>query len=97
MEALNVQTPAARTTDPVTSHQAAQHMDQTGKRASQQREVLAAVREHPGLTSAELARATGLDRYMLARRLPELAPAAVKGDPQRCQVTGRHAMTWWPK
>lgn len=95
MEALNVQTPAARNSDPLTSHMAAQHMNHTGARAKQQQEVLAAVRKHPGMTSSELAQATGVDRYMLARRLPELAPAVVKGEARKCQVSGRQAVTWW--
>ena len=60
--------------------------------------ALDAVACHPGLTSNELARATGLDRYMLARRLPELCDhdRVVRGDPRRCEVSGRKAATWWP-
>lgn len=59
---------------------------------------LAAVVAHPGRTSQELCEDTRLDRYVLARRLPELREAGKvrNGDNVRCSVTGRNAMTWWP-
>jgi hypothetical protein len=45
----------------------------SGVAADQRARVFAAVMAHPGWTSAELAgAATGLDRYQVARRLPEL-------------------------
>jgi hypothetical protein len=42
--------------------------------------------------------ATDLDRYMLARRLPEVVCAGLvrKGESKHCNVTGRLALTWWP-
>lgn len=93
-----VETPAARKTDPVTSHLAAEYHTRSGDRARQQAQTAEAVRLHPGHTSQELAQLTGLDRYMLARRLPECVTAGrvTKGSTQRCSVTGRLALTWWP-
>jgi len=93
-----VETPASRATDPVTSHLAAEQHTASGARAHQQRQALAAVRQFPGRTSFELAMVTDMDRYMLARRLPEVETAGevVKGHPKRCSVTGRQAVTWWP-
>ena len=46
----------------------------------------------------ELARLTGLDRYLLARRLPEAvtAGAIVKGQQRVCSVSDRLALTWLP-
>lgn len=98
--------PKARRTDPVTSHLAADHAEQAGIIGRQQEIVAELVRKHPGNTSAELAwseDAQGLDRYAIARRLPELArqtqerPALVKqGDKRICSESGRLAVTWEP-
>jgi len=91
------QTPAARRTDPVSSHLAAEAMDASGRRASQQHRVLRAVRRYPGRTSAELAELIGMDRYAVARRLPELEPRHVEKGPIRiCEARGTRATTWWP-
>jgi hypothetical protein len=56
----------------------------------------------PGSTSRELAEFSGRDRWQIARRLPEAARlkksrAVYKGRPRACQVTGRMALTWWPR
>ncbi len=92
----DVRTPAARATDPDTSHAAAAAVTKSGVRAHQQRQVLAALREWPGCTSAELARHACMDRYAVARRLPELVPAfAFQGATRRCACSGRPAVTWW--
>jgi len=93
-----VETPAARNSDPVTSHLAAEEITASGKRAHQQHQAVAAVRANPGCTSFELALKCDLDRYMLARRLPEVVLAGLvrKGEPKHCSVTGRLALSWWP-
>lgn len=104
---LLTDTPRARRSDPVTSHRAAERIKGIGALAQQQHLVLAWVREHPGLTSAELAQlmARRQDgdpalwskyRPMIARRLGELVPAHLKRGPQRrCLVTGSPSITWW--
>lgn len=91
-------TPAARNTDPETSHLAAEENTRSGRRAVQQHAVLAAVMAQPGLTSRELAQAAGMDRYVVARRLPELEAAKIvrKGGARECRVSKRRAVTWWP-
>lgn len=88
----------ARATDPHTSHLAAAEIVASGARAEQQRQVLTAVRAMPGSTSAELAQAFELDRYTVARRLPEIerSGAIRRGDARRCDANGRTALTWWP-
>lgn len=93
-----VATPAARRTDPESSHQAAEIHTLSGKRAHQQDQAAAAVRKFPGRTSFELATCTDLDRYMLARRLPECETAGRvrRGAQRACSVTGRLAMEWLP-
>lgn len=90
--------PIARETDPETSHLAAEEVTTSGRRAVQQHAVLAAVMAHPGLTSRELAQAAGMDRYVAARRLPELEAAkrVRKGEARECRVSKRLAVTWWP-
>lgn len=96
---MRIATPAARNTDPITSHIAAEEHTASGKRSHQQAQCAAAVRAHPGHTSFELAMLTRLDRYMLARRLPEceLAGTVRRDDPKHCDVTGRLAITWRAK
>ncbi|WP_457320457.1 winged helix-turn-helix domain-containing protein [Stenotrophomonas sp. P5_B8] len=88
----------ARSTDISTSHEAAARVVSSGLQAFQQDRAASAVKQHPGMTSMELAKATGQDRYMLARRLPELLEdgRAWRGPKKPCQVSGRSACTWWP-
>ena len=93
-----VETPLARASDPITSHIAAAEHTASGNRARQQHQTIAAVRAYPGRTSQELAQLTRLDRYMLARRLPECVTAGAvrRGAISRCSVTGKLALTWYP-
>lgn len=88
----------ARSSDIGTSHAAAQHVVSSGLQAHQQDQTARAVTAHAGMTSNELAQATGLDRYMLARRLPELMKdgRVWRGPNKPCPVSGRTACTWWP-
>lgn len=91
-------TPSSRSTDPESSHDAAERSTRSGARASQQNRVLAWVRRWPGRTSRELAALANVDRYMVARRLPELEPVHLRrGDLRKCAVTHTRAVTWWPK
>jgi len=88
----------ARNTDPETSHEAARELVESGAQAQQQAQVAAAVRRHPGLTSRELAFSAGLDRHMVARRLPELEAegVAVHGAPRICSMSRKRCQTWLP-
>ncbi|WDS36215.1 winged helix-turn-helix domain-containing protein [Pseudoxanthomonas sp.] len=88
----------ARSTDPETSFEAAEHMVKSGKAAQQQATTVSAVTANPGMTSHELARHCVLDRYQLARRLPEVESAGrvIRGEARKCLVTGHRAATWWP-
>lgn len=93
-----VDTPAARSSDPETSHEAEEYINATGNRAEQQARTIAAVRAFPGLTMQELAQATGYCRFMLGRRISECetAGAVVRGQKRKCAVTGRTAEPWYP-
>ena len=91
-------TPAfmARRTDPITSVQAARHMIESGKLTDQQRKALDLVKRFPNCTSDELATKGGLDRYQIARRLPELQRKGliIRGSERRSTVGGRFGTTW---
>lgn len=97
-----IQTPAARGTDPESSHLAAEKMARTGKRAKQIECVAEAVRLYPALTAAELAQMCGadygMDRYAFSRRLADAATAGLvlKAEQRRCSVTCNTSLTWMP-
>ena len=92
----------ARTTDDVTSHEAAARLVASGAMGTQCALVLVKLRLYPGSTSAELADLDegddALDRHLVARRLPNLRDQGLvrKGAPRKCQVGYGRAMTWWP-
>lgn len=86
---------AARGSDPLTSWEAAEKMESSGKAADQRAIAVEAVRINPGRTSFELSKLCSLERHQIARRLPE-CKSLRKGEPRRCMVTGNMAVTWWP-
>jgi hypothetical protein len=91
--------PKARSTDPETSHDAAEQVVKSGLVGRQQAEVLALVRAHQGCTSAELGEllvGQGA-RFIVARRLPELERLGKvrRGDKRICRAHGTMAVTWW--
>ena len=88
-------TPRARRSDPETSHLAAERI--RPKLRKQQQAVLDALARWPGSTAVELAHETGLDRYLVSRRLPELVPVYVRrGRPRECTVAHTAQSTWYP-
>lgn len=82
----------------ITSMEAAERHEGTGKAAAHREQVLEGVRRLPGLTSRELAAEIGMDRHEAARRLPELESLfwVIKGEARKCRVGGTNAVTWWP-
>lgn len=88
--------------DPATSRAAALDIEVNGSAEIHRMMCLDAVHEWPGHTSAEISgllisRGHKLDRWQVARRLPELMPRAVfQGKPRACAVTRRQCVTWWP-
>ena len=91
-------TPIARRKDPSSSHRAASEVTASGKRRSQMSEVLLLVNRHPGKTSLELSCIGDLDRYVIARRLPELETGRLirRGGQRICTEGKRTAVTWFP-
>ncbi len=88
--------PAARSTDPASSHQAAARARRSTKTARLWANLLLELEARPGRTSRELAEAMRVDRVEVARRLPELRAAGhvVNGDQRTCRVAGTRAITW---
>ena len=94
----NQRSPIARKSDPESSHLAANEITKSGLRDSQKEIVLVAVKKYIGATSAEIAARFGFDRYMVAKRLPELEEDGLvhKGNESRkCNISGRKAVTWY--
>ena len=90
-----VQTPAARSSDPASSHEAAEHVTATGTRQRHVEIVVRAVRANPGLTSLELSPLCGLERHEVARRTADAETAgAIRKGPMKRQSNGRSAVTW---
>lgn len=89
----------SRTSDPASSHAAAAYVADTGVARTQQCRVLAALKQCPHRTSNELAVECGMERHMVAKRLPELLKrgrVAVSTPKRRDQHTNRWAVTWRP-
>ena len=79
------------------SPEAYERITSSGEAQRQRDEVLAALRLHPRTTSAELARASGLDYHAVARRLPELRDAELATglkEHQKCSVTETVCYRW---
>jgi len=90
--------PAARRTDPATSHEAEAKVNRSGRRANQTVVAAKMVTHHPGRTCGELAQIGPLTERQLSRRLSdaERTSLIVAGDPRRCRASGAPARTWWP-
>ena len=91
--------PLAATADPQSSHLAAAEITASGLRDSQKRMIIEWLSARAtALTSAEIARDAGLDRHMVARRLPDLERDGLvqRGAERACNATGRRAITWRP-
>lgn len=89
--------PLAAAGDPASSHLAAHELTSSGRRDSQKREILEWLRRQPRpLTSAEIAHAASIDRYVCARRLPDLQRDGLveRCAMRECVATGRQAITW---
>ena len=67
----------ARRTDPRSSHAAAKKMVDTGAIRGQALTTHNALKRYPCNTTKTLADVSGLDRYMLARRMPDLWKAGL--------------------
>ena len=82
--------------DPETSREAIENLESSGIRATHAEMVLQAVREHPGRTGSEIAKALGLELYQVRRRLSDLKAAGrvQHGEIRACEVNGTRMATW---
>lgn len=88
------QIPLARSTDPFSSFQAADKVQRTGTAVTQREIVLDVVRRFNGLTSNEMVEYCELDRYQIARRLPDLEKLEKVRKGPRSPDDG--CVTWYP-
>jgi len=84
---------ASRKHDPLSSKRAAREIQRSGALKGQRLIALRLVEQYPGRSSKELAQLGSLDRYQLARRLPELA----KMNHLRVTQEGSEDQRWWVK
>jgi len=82
----------ARKNDPLSSKRAAREIQRSGALKGQRLIALNLVKEYPGRSSKELAQLGTLDRYQLARRLPELALEKLITRTEQ----GSEDCRWWP-
>jgi transcription initiation factor IIE alpha subunit len=82
--------------DPVSSHQAGEAIESSGKAAAHRGIVLAAVKANPGLTSGELEALCGLKLYQVRRRLTDLKNDGLVeyGEQRQCKEYGTLCVTW---
>lgn len=98
--------PAAKD-DPQTSALSAEDIEKSGDRRRQIEQVVSCVRNSPRRTSREIAAIHGLDRYMVARRLPDARELGLVRNPlvdesnplsepkqSRCSISGKLCVTW---
>ena len=87
----------ARNTDPESSHLAAEYMDASGKRSTNQKTILEYIGRNHGMTAAEIGAGTGLGQHEASRRLSEMAGRDVmRGGIRKCSIKGTKMLTWWP-
>lgn len=89
-------TPAARTTDPETSHVAAEAVRLNGVKASLQKRLLELVQRLPGLTVVHYAAQLGLHSHTVGRRLSDLKNAQRIRANGEMYVEGLPYTTWIP-
>ena len=92
MTNLSTTQPPTQRPDP-TAH----NVGQSGYVTYQREKCLAAVRDNPGCTAAEIAVLRGIERCELSLRLPELCKdgLVVSREARTCNVMGEWRMTWW--
>jgi len=91
--------PLSHRNDPATSYEAAGDVKRSDTFKRQKDAVYETLKRHNGRTSAELAYIMDVDRWLTARRLPDLKrEGKVKqGEPRYCTATHRNCVTWWIK
>jgi hypothetical protein len=89
--------PLAAAANPISSHLAAAEVTSSGRRAGQKLAIMTWLRgQSRPFTSMEIARAADLDRYVVARRMPDLERDGLieRCAMRDCTVSNRLALTW---
>jgi hypothetical protein len=94
--------PNARPTDPGTSIKAGEAHEASGEAGKQRTRILNWMKAHCSQssgtpqTSSEIAHHSGFDRYVVARRLPEMERLGLvkRGPERRCTYSGHDAIAW---
>jgi len=96
MNQLKQGPPISRSTDPLTSSEAAEHIDSTGKRQANKQFALDLLRANPHSTASELDAMVGSGEGKVRKRLGDLREdgLAKTTGTRQCRVTGRNAQTW---
>lgn len=84
----------ARRTDPITSHEAAEHVNEFA--AGHHKLILDCLTEHGPLSPDQIATKIRLDKFQICRRLPEMQRAGLvepTGE-TRLSATGRKERIW---
>lgn len=91
--------PASRNTDPMSSHIAERQTTKSGVRVSNLMKVFNFVKAKPGHTAGEIAKALGMERGEVSKRLADARnlKMLVNGKERKCQVKGSQMMTWYEK
>lgn len=87
----------SRASDPLSSHEAADTLAESGQLGRMMRVTLEMLMAYPGRTVRELETRAGVENGVYRKRLNDLRVASMArtGDPRRCRVTGRTVATWW--
>jgi hypothetical protein len=98
MELTLFDQPLARKTDPITSHEAAYDMVESGKVGRHEAIILQGVRRNPGLTCPELARVLPLRYDQIHKRMRGMVRKGliVDGPIRKCTQYGSPRVTWNP-
>lgn len=90
---INIQTPNARESDPVTSHLAGDYVTDSGSRKRMMLRLVELVRETPNKTCRELEKANGYEVGQLSKRANEAEAAGLiaRNLTRKCSVSGRRA------
>ena len=90
---------ASRNTDPITSHIAEHETTTSGVRVSNLMKIFNFVKAKPGHTAGEIAKALGMERGEVSKRLADARKLKMlaNGKERQCQVKGSQMMTWYEK
>ena len=95
---LDLWTPASRSSDPSTSHEAEKSINKSGSRNTQCNQIFVVVKDNPGAVSGEVADITGMGMHITSRRLADLKNKGIifQGQTRTYEKSGRKQVSWWP-